>query len=152
MKAYGGVDVYIHIFLTSALAGGDWSASRPCCFTPGERTPGSHLVRKLSGPQSLSGRCPSWESWPLGCPACHYNNWDTLALTNLGTLNFVNYGHHTCFFSFSASFRFSSSSASLCLFCSNSHSSRICNCNSKRLQEKLQNAHKTIKQSLHSNC
>jgi hypothetical protein len=29
MKTYGGVDVYIHIFLTSALAGGEWSASRP---------------------------------------------------------------------------------------------------------------------------
>jgi hypothetical protein len=29
MKAYGGVDVYIHTFLTSALAGGEWSASRP---------------------------------------------------------------------------------------------------------------------------
>jgi hypothetical protein len=24
MKAYGGVDVEIHIFLTSALAGGEW--------------------------------------------------------------------------------------------------------------------------------
>jgi hypothetical protein len=30
MKAYGGID----IFLTSALAGGDWSASRPGLFTP----------------------------------------------------------------------------------------------------------------------
>jgi hypothetical protein len=36
MKAYGGVDVYIHIFLTSALVGGEWSTSRPCYFTPGE--------------------------------------------------------------------------------------------------------------------
>jgi hypothetical protein len=34
MKAYGGVDVQIHIFLPSALAGGEWSASRPGCFTP----------------------------------------------------------------------------------------------------------------------
>jgi hypothetical protein len=25
MKAYGGVDVQIHIFLTSALAGGEWT-------------------------------------------------------------------------------------------------------------------------------
>jgi hypothetical protein len=31
----------MHIFLTSALAGGEWSASRPCRFTPGERAPGS---------------------------------------------------------------------------------------------------------------
>jgi hypothetical protein len=35
MKAYGGVDVYIHVFLTSALVGGEWSASRPGRFTPG---------------------------------------------------------------------------------------------------------------------
>jgi hypothetical protein len=34
MKAYGVVDVQIHIFLTSALAGGEWSASRPGRFTP----------------------------------------------------------------------------------------------------------------------
>jgi hypothetical protein len=39
MKAYGRVDVEIHIFLTSALAGGEWSASRPGRFTPGERVP-----------------------------------------------------------------------------------------------------------------
>jgi hypothetical protein len=36
MKAYGGVDVYIHIFLTSALAGGYLSASRPGRYTPGK--------------------------------------------------------------------------------------------------------------------
>jgi hypothetical protein len=29
MKAYGGMDVQIHIFLTSELVGGEWSASRP---------------------------------------------------------------------------------------------------------------------------
>jgi hypothetical protein len=38
MKAYGGVDINIHIFLTSGLPGGEWSASRPGCFTPGEIT------------------------------------------------------------------------------------------------------------------
>jgi hypothetical protein len=35
MKAYGGVDLQIHILLTSALARGEWSASRPSRFTPG---------------------------------------------------------------------------------------------------------------------
>jgi hypothetical protein len=35
MKAYEGVDVKIHIFLTSALVGGELSASRPVRFTPG---------------------------------------------------------------------------------------------------------------------
>jgi hypothetical protein len=33
MKAYGGEDVEIEIFLTSALVGGEWSASRPSLFT-----------------------------------------------------------------------------------------------------------------------
>jgi hypothetical protein len=42
MKAYGEVDVQIHIFLTSALAGGEWSASWPRRFTPGESAPGTH--------------------------------------------------------------------------------------------------------------
>jgi hypothetical protein len=42
MKAYGGVDVQIHNFLTTALVGGEWSVSRPGRFTPGARTPGTH--------------------------------------------------------------------------------------------------------------
>jgi hypothetical protein len=37
MKANGGVDVQIHIFLTSALVLGEWSASRPGRFTPEKR-------------------------------------------------------------------------------------------------------------------
>jgi hypothetical protein len=56
MKAYGGVDAQIHIFLASALAGGEWSASRFGRFTPGERTPWYPLDRRLGGPQSWSGR------------------------------------------------------------------------------------------------
>jgi hypothetical protein len=32
------------LFLTSALDGGDWSASRPGHFTPGERFPGNHWI------------------------------------------------------------------------------------------------------------
>jgi hypothetical protein len=41
MKAYGGVDVWLHIFLTSVLAGGEWSASRPGRFTS---APGTHWI------------------------------------------------------------------------------------------------------------
>jgi hypothetical protein len=44
MKTYRGVDVQIHIFLTSALVGGEWSTSRPGHFTPGERAPGTHWI------------------------------------------------------------------------------------------------------------
>jgi hypothetical protein len=56
MKAYGGADVYIHIFFTSVLAGGKWSASRPGRFTPGETAPPYPLDRRLGGPQYRSGR------------------------------------------------------------------------------------------------
>jgi hypothetical protein len=44
IKSYGGVDVQIHIFLTSALVGGEWSASRPYRFTPKERAPSTHWI------------------------------------------------------------------------------------------------------------
>jgi hypothetical protein len=44
MKAYGGMDVQIHIFLTSALTGGEWSDSCPSRFTPRERAPGTHWI------------------------------------------------------------------------------------------------------------
>jgi hypothetical protein len=44
MKAYGGVYVQTHVFLTSALVRGEWSASRPDRFTPGERAPGTHWI------------------------------------------------------------------------------------------------------------
>jgi hypothetical protein len=39
MKAYRGVNVSIHVFLASAQVGGEWSASRACRFTPGEKPP-----------------------------------------------------------------------------------------------------------------
>jgi hypothetical protein len=52
MKVYGGVEVLRHIFLTSALAGGEWSASRPCHFTPVERVPGAHWIRGWVDPRA----------------------------------------------------------------------------------------------------
>jgi hypothetical protein len=39
MKAYVSVDVYIHIILTSALVGGEWSASHLGRFTSGKEPP-----------------------------------------------------------------------------------------------------------------
>jgi hypothetical protein len=42
MKAYWGVEVERHAFLTSALEGGERSASRPGRFIRRERAPGTH--------------------------------------------------------------------------------------------------------------
>jgi hypothetical protein len=73
MKAYGRVDVYIHIFLTSALVGGERLVSRPCRFTPGERAPGTHWVAPRSGLDNMEKRkfftVPRLELWPLSCQA-----------------------------------------------------------------------------------
>jgi hypothetical protein len=44
MKGDGGVDLEIHMFLTSALARGEWSASHPGRFTPEERAPGTLCI------------------------------------------------------------------------------------------------------------
>jgi hypothetical protein len=40
MKTHRRVDVQTHVFSTSALVGGEWSASRLGRFTPGESAPG----------------------------------------------------------------------------------------------------------------
>jgi hypothetical protein len=39
MKTYGGMDVQTRVFLTLALVGGEWPASRTVRFTPGEIVP-----------------------------------------------------------------------------------------------------------------
>jgi hypothetical protein len=55
MKAYGGLDVWIHDFLASALVGGEWSASRPARFTPRERAPGTHWIGASVDPRTGLG-------------------------------------------------------------------------------------------------
>jgi hypothetical protein len=52
MKAYWGVEILLHAFLTSALDGGEWSASRPGHFNPRERTPGTHWIGDWVGPSA----------------------------------------------------------------------------------------------------
>jgi hypothetical protein len=44
MKASGGVDLLIQVFLTSALVGDEWLALRPCSLTPGEGGLGTHWI------------------------------------------------------------------------------------------------------------
>jgi hypothetical protein len=51
MLTYGGVDVEINVFLISIVAG-EWSASRPCHFTPGERVPCTHRIGGWMGPRA----------------------------------------------------------------------------------------------------
>jgi hypothetical protein len=66
------VYVQIHIFLTSALVGGEWSTSRPGRFTHGDRTPGTHWtggwVDLRTGLDALEKRklltLPDWNSDP----------------------------------------------------------------------------------------
>jgi hypothetical protein len=71
MKAYGGVDVYTHVFLTSALIGDKWSASRPCRFTSGERAPGTHWIGGWMGPQRAVWTLRRTEnSWPYRDSNC----------------------------------------------------------------------------------
>jgi hypothetical protein len=55
MKACGEVDVYIHIFLTPVLVGGEWSASRPSRLNLWERAPGTHWIGGLVDPRTGLG-------------------------------------------------------------------------------------------------
>jgi hypothetical protein len=72
MKAYRGVDVWIHILLTSTLVGGEWSASRPGRFIHGERAPGTHWIGGWvdlgAGMDDLEKTLPELELRPLGRP------------------------------------------------------------------------------------
>jgi hypothetical protein len=77
MKTYGGVNVEIHVFLTSALTGGEWSASRTGRFTPRENAPGTHSIGGWVGPRTglddvekrKISPLPGLEIRPLGSPA-----------------------------------------------------------------------------------
>jgi hypothetical protein len=64
MKAYWGVEVQLHAFLTLALDGGEWSAPRPVHFTPSESAPG----RRLGGLQSQSEYGSKKKPSPLSGP------------------------------------------------------------------------------------
>jgi hypothetical protein len=45
----------MHIFLTTALAGGEWSASRPDRFAPGETAPNTHWIGGWMDPKASLG-------------------------------------------------------------------------------------------------
>jgi hypothetical protein len=52
MKVYGGVNVQIHIFLTSVLVGGECSASPLGRFISKERASGTHWTGGWVGPRT----------------------------------------------------------------------------------------------------
>jgi hypothetical protein len=52
MKAYVEVEVQVHIFLTSALDEGEWSASRPVRLITDERAPGTHWIGGCVDPRA----------------------------------------------------------------------------------------------------
>jgi hypothetical protein len=61
MKTYGGVDVQIHVFLTSKLYGDEWSSSRPMEITAGVQWIGGWMGRRVS----LGSAEYRNVSWPL---------------------------------------------------------------------------------------
>jgi hypothetical protein len=75
MKTYGLEDVQTHVFLTLALVGGEWMASRSGHFTPGERVPGTYWIGGLVGTKASIDNVENrkiltlLELRPLSCPA-----------------------------------------------------------------------------------
>jgi hypothetical protein len=77
VKTYGEVDVQIHVFLTSALVRGEWSASRPGRFTPSKKPLSVHSLGDWLGPRIGLGdvgkrkflNVAELELRPLGRPA-----------------------------------------------------------------------------------
>jgi hypothetical protein len=52
LKAYGGVETEIYVFLISALVRGKWPSSHPNHFTPAERDPDIHWIEGWVGPRT----------------------------------------------------------------------------------------------------
>jgi hypothetical protein len=77
-KTYGEVDVQTHVFLTSALVGGEWSVPRASHITPWEWGLGTHWMGVWVGPRDgfddVERRkillLPGLELRRFGCPAC----------------------------------------------------------------------------------
>jgi hypothetical protein len=72
-KTYWEVQVQLHIFLTLALHGGEWSDSCPGCFNPRKRVPRIHWIGGWVGPRAVldavvkrkkSLHCPCQKSNP----------------------------------------------------------------------------------------
>jgi hypothetical protein len=63
MKTYGGVVVYLHFFLTSALDGVEWLDSCPYRFTPRGRVSRIHWIGGWVGPRFLLDAMDKRKIW-----------------------------------------------------------------------------------------
>jgi hypothetical protein len=64
-----------YVCLTSALVRGEWSASRPGRFTPGERAPGAHWIEGLVNPWAGMDDMEEWKFLILqDCSVSTINN------------------------------------------------------------------------------
>jgi hypothetical protein len=78
MNTYGGVGVQIKVLLTLTFIRGEWSASCPSHFIPGERAPRTHWIGGWVGPRAgldnmEKKKCLTplgLELRPLSHPAC----------------------------------------------------------------------------------
>jgi hypothetical protein len=69
MMVYGGVEVEIHVFLTSALDASEWSASRSCHFSPEERAHGTYWIEGWVGPRAGRNDTEASSVLPMLSPA-----------------------------------------------------------------------------------
>lgn len=72
VRAYWGMEVWLHSFLTSALEGSKWSASSPCHVTPVGRALCTYLIWGLVEPTAIVNVL---EKRQISCPAV---NWATV--------------------------------------------------------------------------
>jgi hypothetical protein len=78
MKACVGEWMYRSMFSDLGTVGGEWSASRPNHFTPGEIARGTHWIGDWVGPRGVLDDMEKWkfctlpglELHPLGRQAC----------------------------------------------------------------------------------
>jgi hypothetical protein len=81
MKEYGGLAVKIHVFLSSALVGGEWSDSHIGRFTSGEKSRGTLWIGGRVGPRTGLDAVEKREISPSTGPDFHIHFCITLLYT-----------------------------------------------------------------------
>jgi hypothetical protein len=86
VKVYRVVEVKLHSFLTSALDGGEWSASYPSHFNPGERIPlDTNLVGHTVILDMVTKRKILYTSWESN-PSCVAYSQSLYSVYHFGSL------------------------------------------------------------------